>query len=257
MSQVTDSINPYEPPKSDLETAAPTGWPPSIDDAVAGRYDVNIGNVMDEAWKLTRGFKASFWGAVIVIGIISLIASAVVGALFGTLLAAIGIRENVVVSAVINGLTAALLTPLTMGLTMMAVRRAQGLPASFSTAFGYFSKAGPAIAAGLLTVLLTYLGLVLLIIPGIYLGVAYKLAEPLIGELRISGWQAMETSRKAVRHKWWEVFGLLVAVGILTGLSGLVLVPLIWTVPWSFMAMGVLYRRIFHAAGPGFAPQSR
>jgi hypothetical protein len=247
MPTSTDPINPYQPPKADLEIAGPTATPTSIEDAIAGRYDFDIGDVMDEAWKLTKGFKGSFWGAAIVIGIISLIGSGVVGGLLGALAALVGVRVNGLVSAIFNGLAAALLTPLTMGLTMMAVRRAQGQPASFSTAFGYISKAGPAIAAGLLTVLLTYLGIALLIIPGIYLAVAYKMAEPLIGELPISGWKAMETSRKAIRHKWFRVFGLFIVVGLLTALSGLVLIPLIWTVPWSIMTMGVLYRRIFHA----------
>ena len=255
MPTPADPINPYQPPKSDLETA-PAASPASIEDAVAGRYDFDIGSVMDEAWKLTRGFKASFWGAAVVIGIISAIGSSIVGAVFAALFIAIGVHENAIFSAIANGIASALMNPLTMGLTMMAVRRAQGQPVSFSTAFGYFSKAGPAIAAGLLTVLLTYLGFALLIIPGIYLAVAFSMADPLIGELPISGWRAMETSRKAIGHKWFRVFGLFVVVGLLTALSGLVVIPLIWTVPWAVMTIGVLYRRIFHATPPAAAAPS-
>jgi hypothetical protein len=58
----------------------------------------------------------------------------------------------------------------------------------------------------------------------------------------------MTTSRQAIRHKWWRVFGLGLLVALLTGVSALgLLIPLIWTIPWAMMTTGVLYRRIFYA----------
>ena len=60
----------------------------------------------------------------------------------------------------------------------------------------------------------------------------------------------METSRKSLTHKWFRIFGLYLVVGLIVAVSALPLgIPLIWTFPWALMVMGVLYRRIFGAAG--------
>jgi len=113
-------------------------------------------------------------------------------------------------------------------------------------AFAYLGKAPVVIAAGLLSTLLTYLGFALLIVPGIYLSVAYGMTLPLLAFHELGPWKAMEMSRKAISHRWFRVFGLYLLVGLLVGLSALPLgIPLIWTAPWGLLVMGVLYRRIF------------
>ncbi len=133
------------------------------------------------------------------------------------------------------------------------VRRAARLPVSFSTAFQYLDKAGVAVIAMLLTTILTYVGILLLVIPGIYLSVAYLLTFPLIGDRGLSPWAAMETSRKAITRKWFRVLGLMFLTGLLVMLSAIPLgIPLIWTLPWGMMVIGVLYRRVF--GGPAAAP---
>jgi hypothetical protein len=216
--------------------------------AVHGRYDFHIGEVMAEAWRLTKGFKASFWGAAVVVGAIALVISTVLVLAFRPLLTP-GRRPPLWVAMVVNGALGAAITPFTIGLTMMCVRRAQGLPVSFSTAFSYFSKAGRATVAGALVALATSIGTLLFVLPGIYLNVALALTVPLIGDQHISAWLAMETSRKAITHKWFRIFGLLLLTGLLTCLSSLALfIPLFWTAPWSMMVLAVLYRRVFCAA---------
>jgi len=72
---------------------------------------------------------------------------------------------------------------------------------------------------------------------------------PLIADRRLQPWQAMETSRKAVGKRWFPVFGLLLVVGLLVGLSAIPLgIGLIWTAPWAINVIGVLYRRAFGVA---------
>ena len=93
---------------------------------------------------------------------------------------------------------------------------------------------------------MTYLGLVLLILPGIYLAMAYVMTMPLIGDRNLSAWQAMETSRKAVTKRWFQFFGLFFVVGLGICVSILPLgIGLVWTVPWAVNVMGVVYRRTF------------
>jgi hypothetical protein len=251
----TDPRNPYAAPRAELDLAPHSSGtlPANIAGAVAGHYDFTVGDVMDEAWKLVKGMKGAFWGAGILIGIVYLVVDTLASVFIRAIM---GGEPSLIVSSLYNGLVGALLTPLVMGMHMMCVRRALGQPISFSTAFEYFSKFGTALAAGLLVTLFTYLGLLALIIPGIYLAVAYEMTIQLVGDQNLSASDAMKTSRKAIAHKWWAVFGLGLLVALLTALSALaLLIPLIWTIPWMMMTTGVLYRRIFYATGPAPATE--
>ncbi|HET7133802.1 MAG TPA: hypothetical protein VFJ95_16220, partial [Gammaproteobacteria bacterium] len=150
-----------------------------------------------------------------------------------------------------SSLVETLLAPLFAGLTAMAVRRACGLPVSPLMGFVYLSKASVLIGAALLTTLLTYAGLVLLVLPGIYLSVAYTMTMPLLAFHDVRAWTAMEASRKSITHKWVSVFALLLLTGVITGVSAVALIPLIWTIPWLVLVIGVLYRKMF--GPPAFA----
>jgi hypothetical protein len=236
----SDERNPYQPPRAPLDAERPIeSSAGSFDDAIAGRYDFRIGEVMSEAWGLVSGFKGPFWAAAIL----------VYGLLFCVTYAwrsVFGAGLNVVAGFLVQAAITALMRPLLVGLAAMAVRRATGLPVRFSMAFSYLPKAPVFIVAGFLTTALTYVGLVFLVIPGIYLGIAYGMTFPLLAFSQLGPWEAMEASRNAVTHHWWRVFFLYLAVGILTGLSALpILIPLIWTAPWAFLVLGVLYRRMF------------
>jgi len=241
--------NPYAAPQSALDTPVPpTGLPADLENAMAGGYDFTIGDVMDEAWRLLDGMKATFWRAAVAVAILYLVGDAILGLVFGMFLSR---PPGPVARSFINSVIGALLTPATMGLKMMCVRQALGEPISFSTAFSYFSRTGPALWGALLGLLLGCLGLLALVIPGIYLSFAYVYTTQLVCDQKLSGWKAMETSRRAITHRWWRVVGLQLLVILLTLLSTVVLVfPLIWTIPWTMMTTGVLYRRIFYAPAP-------
>src|SRR5688500_12839501 len=76
--------NPYEAPRAALDTGPSTaGLSLSLQDALAGRYRFTVGEVMEEAWELVKGMKASFWGAAIVIGLIYLTFNTLVGFIVG------------------------------------------------------------------------------------------------------------------------------------------------------------------------------
>jgi hypothetical protein len=98
----------------------------------------------------------------------------------------------------------------------------RGQPASLGDAFAGFTKAFVTlVAAGLLVSLFVTVGLLLLILPGIYLGVAYAFAYILATDKRLGIWDAMETSRRVITRQWWRVLGLLL-LGIPFFLLGLV-----------------------------------
>jgi len=64
--------------------------------------------------------------------------------------------------------------------------------------------------AGFLTKLLTVIGLCCcLVLPGLYLFVAWIFSVPLVADKRLEFWSAMELSRKVVTRVWFEMFALL------------------------------------------------
>jgi uncharacterized membrane protein len=52
-------------------------------------------------------------------------------------------------------------------------------------------------------------GFVCLVIPFIYLLVAYSFTTILAVDKRVGFWEAMEGSRKVITRNWWSVLGLL------------------------------------------------
>jgi GYF domain 2 len=86
----------------------------------------------------------------------------------------------------------------------------RGQPTTIGDAFAGFSKAfGALFVAGLLVYVFLTVGFVLLILPGIYLTVAYTFTFLLPIDKGLGFWEAMETSRTTITRQWWRVFGLL------------------------------------------------
>ncbi|HEX5047119.1 MAG TPA: hypothetical protein VFX89_08375 [Gammaproteobacteria bacterium] len=226
----------------DRESQAPVGASGSLEDAVSGNYEFSIGDIMSEAWSLLPGFKGPMWGAVLLIYLLFFLAGLV---LVFALTGGDG-PPSIVWLQIFNGILGVIMMPLIMGVVALGVRHASGLPVSFTMAFGYLRKAPVLIGAALLVTLLTYLGIALLILPGIYLGLAYGMTLPLLMFNDLGIWRAMETSRRAITHHWFGFFGLYIVMGVLVGLSALLLlIPLIWTLPWAVLVAGVAYRRMF------------
>jgi uncharacterized membrane protein len=90
------------------------------------------------------------------------------------------------------------------------------------------------------------IGFVLLIIPGIYLAIAYYMAMPLVVEKGLSPWAAMEISRKTVSKRWFTMFFFGIVMMLILIVSAIPLgIGLIWTLPMAMIAYGVIYRNMF------------
>src|SRR5689334_7605270 len=118
--------NPYAPPRAELDVPAPTPalMPANLEGAMAGRYHFTIGEVMDEAWHHVKGMKASFWGAMIVVGLINFAVTRVSKRVFGMFVE----KPHFVVQMFFRAVVGALMAPVSVGLTTMCVRRALGAP---------------------------------------------------------------------------------------------------------------------------------
>lgn len=243
------SENPYAAPISNLQEAAPTQQVPSIEEALSRGYDFRIGELLSESWRRVKGSKGLIIGAVLIYAVAATIINSVLGAALGF----IGMQadpENLASMLagqfVISILGAAVTYPLLAGLLMIGIRRAADQAFNFDLAFSGFKNPLPIIITGVLMLVLIYAACLLLLLPGIYLMIAYALALPLVIERGLSPWQALETSRKAISQHWFKVFGLNLVLGLIVGLSAIPLgIGMIWTVPLWTIANGVLYRTIF------------
>ncbi len=216
----------------------------SVEGAVAGNYDFTIGAVIQEAWARTNGLKGPFWGGAILLFAGLVAVSFVLGLVLGGDHMSAG--GSMLVPMLSQLLVMIVLYPCMAGIFMMGVRRSVDQPISFQMLFGYFPYLVPLVIAGILMTILMMLGFVLLIIPGIYLAVAYGFTIPLIVEKNLGAWEAMETSRKAVTRHWFKIFFLYLVMTLIFAISIIPLgIGIIWTYPMFVAMIGVIYREMF------------
>lgn len=220
--------------------------PGKFQQGVQPRTEFTLGEALNEAWQYTKGAKASIWAAVGVMYLIMLI----LGLGLGFMQAAVGLDTDSAIGVWaeigVQSLVSALSTLFTAGLMYMGVRRAAERSLTWKMVFNGFSMAFKLIIASILMTLLIVSGVVLLVLPGIYLAVGYTMTLPLMLDRQLDPWQAMEISRKAIHKVWWKVFGLFFVMGLLYIVSSIPLgIGLIWTVPMSVILVGVVYRYLF------------
>jgi hypothetical protein len=248
------SANPYAPPQADL--GSPTREPAdagSLEAALRGTYRFGIGSVMSGAWRAKDGAKLTLLLALLVTTGASWLVTKVL-ALAGLdaqpYLQSGQLLKGYLVSFVIGAIGWPITAPLFAGAVMMSVRRAAGRPVGLGELFAYYGRLPAVLGLYVLQTVLVFVGFALLVLPGIYLAVSYSLAIPALLDKRLSPWQALEASRKAVGHHWLGIFALGLVVTVLTSLSLLpLLIPGIWTVPWALLCLGALYVTAF-GVGP-------
>lgn len=216
----------------------------SLERAVVGDYELSVRDVLSEAWARTSGAKGSFW-----MGVARLSGVFAIGGVLGYLFTAVpglGIAGKVM-KAVLDLVMQFFVGPvLGAGLYLMGVQRATDKPVEPSTVFSLFHKAVPLALVSVLYLGLVCVGLLLFIVPGLYLAVAYSYAPLLVVDKDLGPWQALETSRKAITTHWFTFFSLgLISMGLVAFSAIPLGLGLIWSMPWSLIAWGVTYRTVF------------
>ena len=140
--------------------------------------------------------------------------------------------------------------PLMFGFVAVSARLMQGEATHFGDFFEGFTFSLTLLLLGLATQVLVILGLVLLIVPGIYLMVGYIMAPWFILDRRVGFWEAMELSRRTVHQHWFHFFGLILMIILINLLGALALgVGLLVAIPVSWCAITAAY-----GAMVGFQP---
>jgi hypothetical protein len=218
--------NPYTPPQSNVYQAEPS----------SGQInpDWEIGTVMSEAWAKVDGFKMTYFIAMVIYIVISTAVNGVVS-FVGSESVFIGFIGQILIMLVTY--------PLAAGLMMMGIKRVRGLDVQPTMIFDYYPKTIPIFLLNLLMFALIAVGLILLVLPGIYLMIAYLLAVPLLIDKNFGIWQSLETSRKIITPCWFRFFGLVIVMSLIVIVSALpLLIGLIWTLPMFSLVVGIIYR---------------
>ena len=157
---------------------------------------------------------------------------------------------NVAVAVALEVVSGILIAPLMAGLIMLCVRRVAGAETSFSMIGNYYDRILPLFAVNFLVVIIASLGMLVLVLPGIYLAVAYAMAVPLLVDKKMGVWEAMETSRKAITQCWFRYFGLLLLSFALILIGMLALgIGLIWMAPMVTLMYASVYHEMFGFEG--------
>ncbi len=204
-----------------------------IQAASARDYSLNITHCLNRAWNL---LVSDFWRTV---GICALI----------WLLSYVARRS---IAGIIVGY------PLIGGLWLYFLNRIRRHPASIETTFSGFKVAFlQLVLVGLVTVVLTVLGFVCLVLPGIYLSVAWTFAVALVADKQLDFWPAMSLSRRVISRHWWKFFWFLIVLALIH-LVGFMLfvVGIFVAIPLSLAALAYAYEDIFGpvAGAQGAAP---
>jgi glycerophosphoryl diester phosphodiesterase family protein len=133
------------------------------------------------------------------------------------------------------------------GLDYMFLRRIRGEEVLIGDLFAGFNIALiNLVLVGLIKAVLTGVGLLLCILPGIYLGVGYVFALPLVIDKKMDFWPAMEVSRQVVHQHWWSVFLLVIVVGLIAFAGCIVcFVGMLISVPVASAALMFVYEDLF------------
>ena len=205
----------------DLQLTAPR----SYDEIVMTPFELPPGEIISEAWELV---KPNIW---------ILIAGALVLGI------AQSVAQQVFVGIVING-------PLAAGMNIAALLLITHRELKFDYFFVGFKRFLPLFLLYMVSGLFIVLGCFLLILPGLYLAIAFVWATYLVIDRQEDFWPAMMNSMKVVNSSFGTTFVLLLALAGLNILGMLACgVGVLVTGPISIVTLGVAYKRIFGITG--------
>ena len=236
----------YRPPESDLTVQGYVdGTGGSIESTLAGRFEFSPPDTIGVAFGHLKGVKRY----VLLATLVYMAAAFALGFLQGVLTVYSGLPDTIggaVALWLFEILTQSfILMPLFAGGVWIVLRHLSGRPLSAGLMFSQLPKAGRIGVMYVMITMLLIVGFLLLILPGIYLAIAYSLALPLMIDRDMSPWQAMETSRKLVSKCWWRSLAFVLLIGLILLASAVFLfIPLIWTLPAMAVAYGLYYRSL-------------
>jgi len=188
--------------------------------------DFNIEDILTKAWEMFKSRALFHIGFMVLIGAVQA---------FFTLY----LKDFTFIYSIF------LAPPLVCGYYLVANRQSQREYIDFQNYFDGFKYWWNLISTNLISSIFIILGLILLILPGIYLAVGYMFSLLFVIFGGFDFWTSMELSRKLVHTNWWKFF-LFILVLILLNVIGFIclIVGLFVTIPMTYLAMYILFEEL-------------
>jgi uncharacterized membrane protein len=135
--------------------------------------------------------------------------------------------------------------PLFAGFLIAAHRIDKGKELDFGHFLEGFNSFASLFLTGIFTAILVTIGYFLLVIPGVYLSVAYLFAIPFVYFGKKDFWEGMELSRKLISREWFSFFGFILVLALINFLGALAFgVGVFFTLPITACAIYAAYDEI-------------
>jgi len=199
---------------------SPTAAPPPA------RGSLPLGDYFKTGWALFKQYPGGFIGFCLVYLAISIVLNSVPW---------VGWLASGIISS-----------PLLMGNFIVSAKLLQRQPVQFGDFFSGFTFLLPLLLVSTAASVMVGIGLLLLVVPGIYLMVGFLFAHNLVVDRCLDFWPALDLSRRTVHPLWFGVFGFFLVL-VLINLAGVLLLGfgLLVSVPLTFCALTAAYADIF------------
>jgi GYF domain 2 len=254
-AEFNDALAAKPPPPAPEAPPAPTD-PAGLAEYIRTRdFSLDIGACVSRSWELLKENFGLLLGATVIFLVLIVAFNQLLGLLTRPAMQSLFRGEfaagPILLIMLVNIPEMALSAVLSGGYYILLLKLVRGQPAGIGNLFAGFGSSFLQLAlAGIVVQILSMLGFLACLVPGIYLSVAWILTMPLIADRHLDFWTAMELSRKVVTRHWWMMFCLL-AVMALISLAGLLAccVGILVAVPLGLGALIFAYEDIF--ARPG------
>lgn len=242
----TDSFNPYAAPTTSPDNLLAPRVDGSLQEIEPGSVPLEVMNCIKRGIELTK----RHFGTLVGIGVVYLLVSAVVGGLEGFITQSlvgdssgdrkVGLLPLVILIKVVSGIISLVLAA---GLTRVALNVCSGKEARLEDLFGQTGKLGTLIGAGIVFYLLLFVGLILLVVPGIYVALRCGFFMTAIVDRNLGPIEALKYSYRITTNNTLSVLGLFLMtfLVVLAGVLALV-VGLLFAIPVVTLAVPLAYR---------------
>lgn len=233
--------NIYAAPVSDLtpDRSFATTRRRTIDEAIEERYDFSISDIISESFGAISGLKMPFFLASLLLFAISF----AVGIIIAFLPEMVGVGVDFVLNVIISALWS--------GYYVYTLNHLRGRgELTIESFFSVSAILGTLILIKLIVWVLGIIGIVLLILPGIYILVALSFSSVIaVDNPELGTVKSITASFKLVNKNWFKIFFLELILWIIALISAIPFgIGLIWTIPMYLLAKTLVYRKMIAEA---------
>lgn len=242
------SLNPYQAPEVSTWESSAAPNPFHGEEIVPGSQPLEIGECVRRGYELVKRHFWPFFGALAASFVFGFFFSVVCEVLTQAIRSATESQDVGNICAILSNIAGHILeTYFGLGLTRIGLNIVSGQPFSLAMLFGQGDKLLRTVLASILYGLMVAAGLLLLIVPGIYLALRFGQYQNAIVDKNLGVFESLAYSARLTEGNKTNLFGLIV-ICILLVLAGLLalLIGACFTIPLTYLILLVAYRWLQH-----------